>query len=122
MPGPGCASVGSSTCAGVSTYPEKRKVVAQLGVSDRITEQTKAAGMRSFTEINAMLAESVASGALRNVPPTFVGAIMGSLAETTMDFMARDPARADDYAMSGFEAFWNAIATMSPCPHLHLTN
>src|SRR6202035_4599125 len=28
------------------TYPEKRKVLAQLGVSDRITEQTKAAGMR----------------------------------------------------------------------------
>ena len=93
------------------TYPEKRKVLAQLGVSDRITEQTKAAGMRSFTEINAMLQESVASGALRDVPPTFAGAIMGSLAETTMDFMARDPAHADDYATSGFEAFWNAIAS-----------
>jgi hypothetical protein len=36
---------------------------------------------------------------------------MGSLAETTMDFMTRDPAHADDYATSGFEAFWNAIAT-----------
>lgn len=92
-------------------FPEKRKVLAQLGVSDRITEQTKAAGMRGFTEVNAMLQESIASGALRNQPPTFVGAIMGSLAETTMDFMARDPARADEYVTSGFEAFWNAIAS-----------
>jgi AcrR family transcriptional regulator len=92
------------------TYPQKRKVLAQLGVSDRITEQTKAAGQRAFTEINAMLQESVASGALRNVAPTFAGAIMGSLAETTMDFMGRDPAHAEDYATSGFEAFWNAIA------------
>ena len=95
---------------GVS-YPQKRKVLAQLGVSDRITEQSKAAGMRAFTEINEMLQESVASGALRHRPPAFVGAIMASLAETTMDFMARDPAHADDYATSGFEAFWNAIAT-----------
>jgi AcrR family transcriptional regulator len=92
-------------------YPEKRKALAQLGVSDRITEQTRAAGMRGFTEVNAMLQESIASGALRNQPPTFVGAIMGSLAETAMDFMARDPARADEYAASGFEALWNAIAS-----------
>jgi AcrR family transcriptional regulator len=92
-------------------YPEKRKVLAQLGVSDRITEQNKAAGMRGFEEINAMLQESIGSGSLRNQPPAFVGAIMGSLAETTMDFMARDPGRADEYAASGFEAFWNAIAS-----------
>jgi AcrR family transcriptional regulator len=95
---------------GVS-QPAKRKVLAQLGVSDRISEQSKAAGMHAFTEVNAMLQESIASGALRDQPPTFAGAIMASLAETTMDFMARDPARADDYAASGFEAFWNAIAS-----------
>jgi len=92
-------------------FPEKRKVLAQLGVSDRISEQTKAAGQRGFVEVNALLQESIASGALRDQPPPFVGAIMGSLAETTMDFMARDPARADEYAASGFEAFWNAIAS-----------
>ncbi len=94
---------------GVS-YPQKRKVLAQVGVSDRVTEQSKAAGMRTFNEINEILQESIASGALRDRPPAFVGAIMASLAETTMDFMARDPAHADDYATSGFEAFWNAIA------------
>jgi AcrR family transcriptional regulator len=94
-------------------FPEKRKALAQLGVSDRITEQTKAAGMLGFAEINAMLQDSIASGALRNQPSTFVTAIMGSLAETTMDFMSRDPARADEYAASGFEAFWNAIASQS---------
>jgi len=34
---------------------------------------------------------------------------MGALAEATMDFMAKDPPQAEDYASSGFEAFWNAI-------------
>ena len=95
---------------GVS-FPQKRRVLAQLGVSDRITEQTKAAGMRAFTEINEMLHKSTSSGTLRDRPSAYVGAIMGSLAETTMDFMTRDPAHADDYATSGFEALWNAIAT-----------
>jgi AcrR family transcriptional regulator len=91
-------------------FPEKRKVLAQLGVSDRISEQTKAAGRRGFIEVDAMLQESIANGALRNQPPAFVGAIMGTLAETTMDFMGREPERADEYAASGFEALWNAIA------------
>jgi AcrR family transcriptional regulator len=92
-------------------YPEKRKVLAQLSVSDRISEQSKAEGMRGFSEINALLQESVAGGPLKERPPTFVGAIMAALAETTMDFMAKDPGHAEDYAVSGFEAFWNAIAT-----------
>jgi AcrR family transcriptional regulator len=91
--------------------PLKRKALAQLGVSDRVTARTKAAGDRAFAEVYAMLQESIASGALRDRPPAFAGAIMASLAETTMDFMAKDPERADEYAASGFRAFWNAIAT-----------
>jgi hypothetical protein len=36
---------------------------------------------------------------------------MSSLAETTMDFMASHPDQAGQYSASGFEAFWNVIAT-----------
>jgi AcrR family transcriptional regulator len=93
---------------GVS-YPEKRKVLAQLGVSDRITGESKAEGMRGFSEINALLQESSSGGALRERPPAFVGALMAALAEATMDFMAKDSQHAEEYADSGFEAFWNAI-------------
>src|SRR3981081_4675492 len=35
--------------------PEKRKVLAQLGVSDRITAKSKAAGMVGFTQLNDVL-------------------------------------------------------------------
>jgi hypothetical protein len=35
---------------------------------------------------------------------------MAALAETTMDFIAREPAAADRYRKAGFEAFWHAIA------------
>jgi AcrR family transcriptional regulator len=91
-------------------HPHKRKVLAQLDVSDKITERSKAAGMLAFAELNTLVHESIAAGALREHSPVFVSAIMASLAETTMDFMARDASKADEYSESGFEAFWNAIA------------
>jgi AcrR family transcriptional regulator len=91
-------------------HPDKRKVMALLGLSERVSERSKAQGMQAFADVNAMLHESVAKGVLRAHPPGFVAAIMSSLAETTMDFMSREPAQAELYSDSGFEAFWNAIA------------
>jgi AcrR family transcriptional regulator len=89
--------------------PQKRKVLAQLGVSERVTEQSKAAGMVGFTELNAFLSRSVGSKILRQQPAAFVGSLLGAIAETTMDFMSRDPPRAEQYSQAGFEAFWNAL-------------
>ncbi|MDB6000113.1 MAG: TetR family transcriptional regulator [Rhizobacter sp.] len=90
--------------------PQKRKALAQLGMSERVTPHSKSVGMQAFAEISTMMQESIAKGLLRDHPPAFVSAIMSSLAETTMDFMARDPAEAARYRTSGFNAFWNAIA------------
>jgi AcrR family transcriptional regulator len=89
--------------------PQKRKVLAQLAVSERISAETKAATTRAFADINAMVEVSTGDGALRKLPPAFVSAILSSLAETTMEFMARDPRQAKRYIESGFEAFWNAV-------------
>jgi AcrR family transcriptional regulator len=90
--------------------PQKRRAMAQLSVSERLTEHTRTTGMQSFADIHDMIQASVASGALRDHPPAFVSAIMSALAETTMDFIAREPANAERYREAGFEAFWNAIA------------
>jgi AcrR family transcriptional regulator len=90
-------------------HPQKRKAMSQLAVSDRISPQSKEAGMAGFSQVNAMLQESVAVGVLKDQPPAFVGAIMGSLAETTMEFILREPAMAERYKNAGFEAFWAAM-------------
>ena len=90
-------------------FPDKRRTVAQLAVSERLSGQTRAAGMRAFADVNEMLEASIASGALRDQPPAFLAAIMGSLADTTMEFIERDPAHAERYREAGLEAFWNAI-------------
>lgn len=91
--------------------PEKRKVIAQLAVSDRITAESRAVAASAFVEFNAMVQESMAKGVLRDHPPAFVSAFLGALAETTMDFIVKEPAAAEQYRTAGFDAFWRAIAS-----------
>ncbi len=92
-----------------SAYPLKRKAMVQLAVSDRITEKNKKLGLEAFGEINEMLRESLASGVLKDQPPAFAAAIMNAIADTTMDFIAREPGQAKQYTKAGFDAFWKAI-------------
>jgi AcrR family transcriptional regulator len=91
-------------------FPDKRRAVTQLAVSDRLSEQTRAIGLEAFADVSEMMETSIASGVLRDQPPAFVAAIMGSLADTTMEFIERDPAQAGRYRDAGFEAFWHAVA------------
>jgi len=90
--------------------PQKRKVVALLGMSAQVTEQSKLAGMQDFCEVNDMMQESITSGLFRDQPAAFVSAIMGALADTTIDFIRREPDQAERYAEAGFQAFWSATA------------
>src|ERR1700726_2010568 len=80
-----------------SAHPLKRRAVRQLAVSDRITEETKKLAGDAFAEVNGMMREWAAGGAMPRQPPAFVSAIMSAIADTTMDFIAREPARAKRY-------------------------
>ena len=93
-----------------SAHPLKRRAMRQLAVSDRITEESKKLVGDSFGEFDDMMRECAAGGAMKRQPPSFVSAIMGAIADTTMDFIAREPAQAKRYTKAGFEAFWKAIA------------
>ena len=93
-----------------SAHPLKRRAMRQLAVSDRITEETKKLAGDAFAEVNDMMRECAAGGAMRHQPPSFVSAIMSAIADTTMDFIAREPAQAKRYTKAGFDAFWKAAA------------
>lgn len=91
-------------------FPLKRKAMGQLGVSGRITEQTRASGMAAFGEINTVIHRISSAGPLKDQPPAFVGAVMNAIAEVTMEFVEQDPKHAKRYKSAGFAAFWSAIA------------
>jgi AcrR family transcriptional regulator len=84
--------------------PDKRRALALLSVSDEITRPTEAAAQRAMAEIAGIVRRARADGPLRDAPSGFAEAAMDSLAEATMDFIVRDPARADEYRHAGFGA------------------
>jgi AcrR family transcriptional regulator len=92
------------------TFPDKRRALAQLSVSDEITPETRAAGQKMMAGIAELLEQIRANGPMRKVPMNFVAGIMNSVAEATMDFMAQDPAGAKKHCKVGFEALWRVIA------------
>ena len=92
-----------------SAHPLKHKAMTQLGVSERITEKSRKIGADAFEEVNQMICEIMTGGALKDQPRAFAAAILSAMAGTTMDFIAREPARAKHYTKAGFEAFWKAV-------------
>jgi AcrR family transcriptional regulator len=91
-------------------YPEKRRALAQLGVSDQITPAIRAAGHKSMEGISELLEQVRTNGAMRKAPMAFVASIMNALAETTMDFIFHDSKHADKHCKTGFDALWRAVA------------
>src|ERR1700689_2199619 len=92
------------------SYPEKRRALAQLSVSDEISPETRAAGHKAMAGVAGLLENIRASGPMRKAPMGFVVAILNSVAEATIDFMAQDSGRARQHCTEGFEALWRAVA------------
>jgi AcrR family transcriptional regulator len=90
------------------SFPAKRRAMAQLTVSDRITAKSRLAGTEGFDDATSVMQQIAARGGLRDRPSAFTSSIMVSLAETTMDFISRYPKQAGRYRDAGFQAFWNA--------------
>jgi len=89
--------------------PDKRRALAQLGVSEEITPATRAASHKTMAGIAELLDRSRARGPLSKAPMAFVVGILSSLAEATMDFMVQHPTKADEHSKLGFEVLWRAL-------------
>jgi AcrR family transcriptional regulator len=102
-----------SLCSGwlrwATAYPERRRTLAQLDVSDEITAATHQAASRAMGGIAEILERARANGPMRDAPLAFVVALANAVAESTIDFILRDPDNADAHARAGFEAIWRMI-------------
>jgi AcrR family transcriptional regulator len=91
-------------------YPDKRRTLAHLGVSDDITPESRQAGHQTMAGIARLLERSRESGPMRDLPLGFVVALMSALAEATIDFTIHDQANADKHCMAAFDAMWRMLA------------
>ena len=90
-------------------FPQKRRALAQLGVSDEITPATRAAGHKTMAGIAELMERARLNGSMRTVPMAFAGSIMNSVAESTMDYMVQDPKNAKKHCRAGFDAVWRML-------------
>jgi AcrR family transcriptional regulator len=93
-----------------TAYPEKRRALAQLEVSDEITVPTHQAASQALTGIAGILERSREHGPMRDVPLALVVALASALADTTIDFIIGHPDHADAHGRTGFDALWRMIA------------
>ncbi|HST35750.1 MAG TPA: TetR/AcrR family transcriptional regulator [Allosphingosinicella sp.] len=89
--------------------PARRKALKQLKVSDRIGPESRRCGEGLFADFKTVL-EAALAGHADGQSADYVGAVLNALAETTLDFIAREPGRYDHHRALGFETFWKAIA------------
>ena len=102
-------SVWSNWMHWVISDPDKRRALAQLGVSDEITPKTRALSRTPMAGIAELLEQCRAAGPMREASMSFVLSVMNSLAETTMDFMLQDPKNAQKHCQVGFDALWRVL-------------
>jgi len=89
---------------------EKRRALAQLGVSDVITPATRAAASKGMASTAELMKQVCATGPMRKISIAFVFTLMNSVAESTIDFMTQDPANAKKHCREGFDALWRMVA------------
>jgi AcrR family transcriptional regulator len=91
-------------------FPEKRRALSQLDVSDDVTPQSHRVTGEGFAGIAAMLDRVRANGTMKHAPLGFVLALMTSVAETTIDAIISDPSHADETRALAFDALWRMVA------------
>ncbi|MEN2976027.1 TetR/AcrR family transcriptional regulator [Tistrella bauzanensis] len=94
--------------------PAKRRALAQLQVSDKITADSRAKGLDGVADMLALVRRVSGQGPMRDAPVMFIGAVMEAMATTTIDFMSGEPERAAAFCDWGFEAMWGALAAKTP--------
>jgi AcrR family transcriptional regulator len=92
-----------------TSYPEKRRTLAQLGVSDEITAESHQTASRGLSGIARLLERSREHGPMRDASLGLVVALMSALADATIDFMIRDPANSEKHSAAAFDAMWRML-------------
>ncbi|MBN3723219.1 TetR/AcrR family transcriptional regulator [Burkholderia sp. Ac-20379] len=93
------------------TNPDGRRALRQLEVGANIEEANRLAGAAGFGAVRDTFRECLSgtSGLSAEQVLSFCGALFSSMAEVTMDSIAREPEQQAAYREAGFRAIWAAL-------------
>jgi AcrR family transcriptional regulator len=90
--------------------PKQRKVLAQLAVSEVLTQESRDAGSAPFVEFQSMIRDAIEQRLFRNdVPVELISRSLAALVEATIDLTVSNRSKAKQYRDSGFQMFWAGI-------------
>jgi len=90
--------------------PAKRKAIRQLKVSERVSEDSRCRASDLFRDIVERLDGNLSGHAAPEYDAAYISAILDTLAETTLEFIMRQPEKREHYKRTGFDTFWRGIA------------
>jgi AcrR family transcriptional regulator len=93
-----------------TSFPEKRRALAQLGVSEDITNETHQLAAGGLSGLSEMVQRVRAGGPMADEPIGFVLLLVTAIAESTIDAVIREPASGDSHGRAGFAAMWRVLA------------
>ncbi len=93
-----------------TSFPEKRRTLAQLQVSDDITAESHRIVRAGFSGMADLLERSRATGPMKDAPLHFVLTLTTAIADATIDAIIGDPEHADLNRQLAFDALWRILA------------
>jgi AcrR family transcriptional regulator len=88
-------------------YPDERRAMAQLAVSDRLTVHTRDEALGSFNEVEGLLQELIQDRFGGSV--AYASAVMAALAEASIQFILANPSQTEPVIVNGFGALLRAL-------------
>ena len=89
--------------------PEKRRAMRQLEGAKEISLETRNAAYEAMAGVGRVVDRARAGSLVGKAPLRYVVGLVVSTADTTMDFIDRDPRNRKSYSRAGLEAVWRVL-------------
>lgn len=86
-----------------------RLAISRLSASGALLEETRAQGMEPFQAVSRLMEDAVQSGMLVDASIAFLYAVIERIADTTIEYVEKEPEGAERHRQVGFHAAWRAI-------------
>lgn len=86
-----------------------RLAVSKLSASGVLQDGTRTRGMEPFLAVSRMMEDAVHGGILVDAPIAFLYAVIERIADTTIEYIEKEPEGAEHHRQLGFRAAWRAI-------------